>query len=85
MKHTTGPPRVTVSDGSAVKGSQGCETGGSKDDRGELTDIHAAHVLGKATTSAAVEHVLSQPDPWGALNDRLAWQEELDRDREAGS
>ncbi len=49
----------------------------------DLTADHAADVLGKASTSAAVEHVLSQPDPWGALHDRLEWQKEPDY--EAGS
>ena len=57
-------------------------------DRPELTAEHAADVLGKQTTSAAVEHVLSQPDPWGALNDRLEWQKdpqyERQPEREAG-
>ncbi len=63
-----------------------CSCGG---DHQGLTAGHAADVLGKASTSAAVEHVLSQPDPWGALHDRLEWQNELQYerqpDREAGS
>lgn len=42
----------------------------------ELTAEHAADVLGKASTSAAVDHVLSQPDPWGALHARQEWQKE---------
>jgi hypothetical protein len=56
----------------------------SADDPGELTAEHAADVLGKASTSAAVEHVLSQPDPRGALHDRAEWQQQLQADREAG-
>ena len=54
-----------------------------KDDRGELTAEHAADVLGKQTTSAAVEHVLSQPDPWGALQARLEWSNQIQAERQA--
>ena len=57
-------------------------------DHHDLTASHAADVLGKQTTSAAVEHVLSQPDPWGALHDRLEWQKDPvypDPEKEAGA
>ena len=54
-----------------------------KDDRGELTDVHAAEVMGKATTSAAVERVMTSPDPWAALDAEVERFGEAER--EAGS
>ena len=56
----------------------------ANDEPGELTEVHAAGVLGKATTSAAVERVLTSPDPWAALGaevERIGNEQE----REAGS
>lgn len=49
----------------------------------KLTAIIVADALGKATTSALVEHVLAAPDPWNALALALDWQEELSQARQA--